>query len=81
MNIVVIGAGGVGGYFGGKLANAGFNVTYYARGSHLEAIKNKGLQVNSILGDFTVFANATDNLSDIKNPSELSKLKTVVNIA
>ena len=68
MNIVVIGAGGVGGYFGGKLANAGFNVTYYARGSHLEAIKNKGLQVNSILGDFTVFANATDNLSDIKNP-------------
>ena len=68
MNIVVIRAGGVGGYFGGKLANAGFNVTYYARGSHLEAIKNKGLQVKSILGDFTVFPNATDNLSDIKNP-------------
>ena len=68
MNIVVIGAGGVGGYFGGKLANAGFNVTFIARGRHLEAIKNRGLQVKSILGDFTVFPNATDNLSEIKNP-------------
>lgn len=68
MNIVVIGAGGVGGYFGGKLANAGFNVTFIARGSHLKAIKNKGLQVKSILGDFTVFPNAKENVSDIKNP-------------
>jgi len=55
MNIVVIGIGGVGGYFGGKLAQAGFNVTFIARGKHLDAIKNQGLQVKSIKGDFTVY--------------------------
>lgn len=69
MNIVVIGAGGVGGYFGGKLAKAGFDVTFVARGKHLEVIKNKGLQVKSILGDFTVHPNVTDSIEDIKNPN------------
>ena len=68
MNIVVIGAGGVGGYFGGKLAKAGFDVTFIARGKHLEAIKEKGLQVKSILGDFIVHTKATDNINEIKNP-------------
>lgn len=68
MNIVVIGAGGVGGYFGGKLANAGFDVTFIARGAHLEAIKNNGLQVKSILGDFKVHPKVTDSIQDIKNP-------------
>lgn len=68
MNIVVIGAGGVGGYFGGKLAKSGCDVTFIARGKHLEAIKNKGLQVKSILGDFTVYPKVTDNMKDIKNP-------------
>ena len=68
MNIVVFGTGGVGGYFGGKLAKAGFNVTFIARGKHLEAIKNKGLQVKSIYGDFTVNPKVTDDISQIKNP-------------
>ena len=68
MNIVVIGAGGVGGYFGGKLAKAGFDVTFIARGKHLQAIKEKGLQVKSVLGDFTVHTKATDNINEIKNP-------------
>jgi 2-dehydropantoate 2-reductase len=68
MNIVVIGAGGVGGYFGGKLAKAGFDVTFIARGKHLEAIKNNGLQVKSILGDFRVTPKITDSIKDIKNP-------------
>jgi len=68
MNIVVIGAGGVGGYFGGKLAKAGFDVTFIARGKHLEAIKERGLQVKSILGDFIVYTKATDKLNEIKNP-------------
>ena len=68
MNIVVIGAGGVGGYFGAKLAKAGFDVTFIARGTHLEAIKNNGLQVKSILGDFSVRPKATDTIQDIKNP-------------
>lgn len=67
MNIVVIGAGGVGGYFGGKLAKAGFDVTFVARGKHLEAIKNKGLQVKSILGDFRVHPEILENIQDIKN--------------
>ncbi len=68
MNIVIIGAGGVGGYFGGKLAKAGFDVTFIARGKHLEAIKNKGLHVKSIQGDFTVHPKVTDNFKDIKHP-------------
>lgn len=68
MNIVVIGAGGVGGYFGGKLAKAGFQVTFVARGEHLKAIKNKGLQVKSVLGDFTAHPKVMENISDIKNP-------------
>jgi len=68
MNIVVFGTGGVGGYFGGKLAKAGFDVTFIARGKHLEAIKNKGLQIKSIHGDFTVHPKVTDDISQIKNP-------------
>ena len=68
MNIVVFGAGGVGGYFGGKLAKAGFDVTFIARGKHLEVIKNKGLQVKSIYEDFTVKPKVTDDISQIKNP-------------
>ncbi len=68
MNIVVIGAGGIGGYFGGRIAKAGYNVTFIARGKHLEAIKNNGLQVKSTKGDFKVHPKATDNLNDIKKP-------------
>ncbi len=68
MNIVVIGAGGIGGYFGGRIAKAGYDVTFVARGKHLEAIKSKGLQVKSTKGDFIVHPNATDNIDDIKNP-------------
>lgn len=68
MNIVVIGAGGVGGYFGGKLAQAGFNVTFVVRGKTLEAIKTNGLQVKSITGDFVVHPKVTDTISEIKSP-------------
>jgi len=68
MNIVVIGAGGVGGYFGGRIAEAGFDVTFIARGKHLEAIKNNGLQVKSIDGDFVVHPKVTSDINDIENP-------------
>jgi 2-dehydropantoate 2-reductase len=68
MNIVVIGAGGVGGYFGGKLAQAGFNVIFVVRGKTLEAIKTNGLQVKSIMGDFVVHPKVTDTISEINNP-------------
>ena len=54
MRIAVIGAGGVGGYFGGRLAQAGQNVTFIARGATLEALRAHGLRVDSILGDFVI---------------------------
>ncbi len=54
MHIVVFGAGGVGGYFGGRLAKAGEHVTFIARGEHLQAMLANGLTVESIDGDFTV---------------------------
>jgi 2-dehydropantoate 2-reductase len=54
MHIVIFGAGGVGGYFGGRLAKAGETVTFIARGDHLQAMLSSGLIVESINGDFTV---------------------------
>lgn len=68
MNIVVIGAGGVGGYFGGKLVKSGLDITFIVRGNTLEAIKTNGLQVKSIHGDFVVYPKVINNISDIKNP-------------
>lgn len=68
MNIVVIGAGGVGGFFGAKLAKAGNTVTFIARGKQLEAIKNNGLEVKSIQGDFKVYPQVTDTISTVANP-------------
>ncbi|WP_282054402.1 ketopantoate reductase family protein [Maribacter luteus] len=63
MKIAIIGTGGVGGYFGAKLAQAGFDVTFLARGEHLKAIQKNGLQVKSILGDFHVdHVTATDSI-------------------
>lgn len=66
MNIVIYGTGGVGGYFGARLAQAGNGVTFIARGNHLEAIQKNGLQLKSPKGDYLVFpANATANISEI----------------
>ncbi len=60
--IAVVGAGGVGGYFGGRLAKAGLDVTFIARGATLEALRTKGLRVESINGDFTIESvKATDD--------------------
>ena len=68
MNIVIYGTGGVGGYFGARLEQAGNNVTFIARGKHLEAIKQKGLQLKSYKGNYLVYpASATSNISEIKN--------------
>lgn len=62
MKFAIFGTGGVGGYFGGRLALAGYDVRFIARGSHLTAITESGLQVDSIGGDFTVKpAMATDS--------------------
>ena len=61
MRIAVFGTGAVGAYFGGRLAQAGESVVFIARGRTLEALKQNGLKVDSIAGDFTVSpAEATD---------------------
>jgi len=52
MRIAVFGAGAVGGYFGGRLAQAGHSVAFVARGAHLEALRRDGLRVESIAGGF-----------------------------
>ncbi|MEJ7599671.1 MAG: 2-dehydropantoate 2-reductase [Kofleriaceae bacterium] len=60
MRFAVMGTGGAGGYFGARLAEAGHDVTFVARGAHLAAIREHGLRVESVKGDVTVKpANAT----------------------
>jgi 2-dehydropantoate 2-reductase len=54
LRIAVFGAGAVGGYFGGRLAEAGEDVRFIARGRHLAAIRDGGLRVSSIEGDFLI---------------------------
>lgn len=62
MKIAVVGAGGVGGYFGGRLAHAGVDITFIARGGTLDALSTGGLRVESINGDFVVeHPRATDD--------------------
>jgi len=66
MSIAVLGAGGVGGYYGGLLARSGQDVTFVARGKHLQAIRERGLLVQSVHGDFAVPpAQATDEPAEI----------------
>jgi nucleoside-diphosphate-sugar epimerase len=55
IRVAVFGTGGVGGYFGGRLAEAGEDVIFIARGDHLRAIKEKGLKVDSPDGDFVIY--------------------------
>ena len=65
VKIGVYGAGGVGGYFGGRLADAGADVHLIARGEHLEALRQDGLRVQSVSGVFEVALPATEDPSDI----------------
>ena len=66
MKILIMGTGGVGGYYGGLLAQQGNEVTFIARGAHLYAIRHEGLQVKSIHGDFKVFpASATEDPANV----------------
>lgn len=51
MRITIMGSGGVGGYFGARLAQGGCNVSFVARGEHLAALREHGLRVKSELGD------------------------------
>lgn len=54
MRFAIFGTGGIGGYFGGRLAQAGEEVTFIARGAHLDALRRDGLQVESINDDFSL---------------------------
>ena len=66
LKVAVVGAGGTGAYYGGALAKAGHDVTFIARGSHLDAINKSGLQLNTVLlGDFHLDSPATDDMSSI----------------
>lgn len=66
MRLAVVGSGAVGGYFGGRLAEAGIDVGFLARGGHLAAIRDQGLRVSSVDGDFVVRpARVSDDPSDL----------------
>jgi len=71
MHIVVMGSGGTGGYFGAKLARAGEDVTFVARGAHLQAIRAEGLRVRSTPdGEWTVKSRAVETL-DGEPPADI----------
>jgi len=91
MRFCIVGSGAVGGYFGAKLAHAGHDVTFLARGAHLEAIRSRGLAVKSVLGDFTARGAAEDRAERVQpvdvailavktysNPEALPMLKTIM---
>ncbi len=73
MRIAVMGAGALGGYFGGRLANAGHDVSLIARGAHLEALQAHGLRVLSPKGDLHV----TD-IRATADPSEVGEVDVVL---
>lgn len=61
MHIAILGSGAVGGYYGARLARAGHTVTFIARGAHLAAIRARGLEIRSPLGDFVANAAAEED--------------------
>jgi 2-dehydropantoate 2-reductase len=68
MHVVIFGTGGVGGYFGGRLAQSGEKVTFIARGDHLQAMLDNGLKVESIKGNFSIQpVTATQDASQVKD--------------
>lgn len=71
MRVAVIGSGGVGGFVGGRLARAGHEVAFLARGEHLHALREHGLRVRSTEGDFEMpSVTATDRIEEL-GPADL----------
>jgi 2-dehydropantoate 2-reductase len=66
MNIAILGAGGVGGYYGGILARAGNRVALLARGAHLEALRVRELEVRTPEGTFTVAVEAVGDADELR---------------
>ena len=75
MKVGVMGAGSIGGYFGGMLARAGHDVTLIARADHLDAIRRNGLLMHTRKGDFIVPCAATDRPDEV-GPVDLALLTT-----
>ena len=66
MRVAAMAAGAVGGYFGARMAAAGHDVFFIARGANLAAIKNNGLQIESVHGDLHLAnVNATDDPNSV----------------
>ena len=66
MKVAILGSGAVGGYYGARLAQAGQDVTFIARGAHLAAIRERGLQIRSaVLGDFVARARAEEDTAKV----------------
>lgn len=73
MKVVVMGPGGVGGYFGARLAAAGNDVTFIARGTHLAAMREKGLRLDAELGPL-----ALKDVNVAADPREIAKADVVI---
>ncbi|MFL5636463.1 MAG: ketopantoate reductase family protein [Gemmatimonadaceae bacterium] len=67
MKITVLGAGAIGAYYGGQLARAGHDVTLYARGDNLAAIRERGLEIRTPDGSSVVQLAATDRVQELGN--------------
>ncbi len=66
MKIAIMGTGSIGGYFGGRLAKAGEDVVFIARGAQMQALRKRGLTVRSVFGDFHLpNVQATDNPAEV----------------
>ena len=91
MRFAIVGSGAVGGYYGAKLSQAGHEVTFVARGAHLAAMRERGLEIKSPLGDFLIPVRAEDDPAKVppvdvavfavkaySNAEALPMLKTIV---
>ena len=74
MKIAVMGSGGVGGFYGGRLANAGYDVTFVARGAHLKAMRENGLLIeNEAQGNILV-----SNVKVVEDPASIGPVDLVI---
>ncbi|MEM5776751.1 MAG: 2-dehydropantoate 2-reductase, partial [Anaerolineaceae bacterium] len=73
MRIAIYGAGAVGGYYGGRLAQAGHDVTFIARGENLRALQANGLRVESSFGDFNIIPAKV-----VSDPAEIGVVDVVI---
>jgi 2-dehydropantoate 2-reductase len=73
MRIAILGAGAVGGYYGGRLAQGGEEVIFIARGENLRALRENGLRVDSVKGNFLLYP-----VIAVENPAEVGPVDAVI---